>query len=126
MPERVQERPPERNSPLVAILETDLPPHLKLTLVAMVSFGPRISPSHKRIAGRTSVSPRAVRDSIADLKKLGIIVPVGHVTRGPGLPTVEYRLVLEKLPAADDTVSAPNCGSPLPQFKPELRKPTAA
>jgi biotin operon repressor len=84
------------------VFYTDLPAHLKLTLLALADHaeddGTGIFVGQARLARKTGASERAVRGHIAELRELGLIEKVGRVgSRGSD----KHRVVVESLPTSE-------------------------
>jgi biotin operon repressor len=84
------------------VFYTELPAHLKLTLLALADHaeddGTGIFVGQARLARKTGASERAVRGHIAELRELGLIEKVGRVgSRGSD----KHRVVVESLPTSE-------------------------
>jgi biotin operon repressor len=84
------------------VFYTDLPAHLKLTLLALADHaeddGTGIFVGQARLARKTGASERAVRGHIAELRELGLIEKVGRVgSRGSD----KHRVAVERLPTSE-------------------------
>lgn len=73
-----------------AAAAVDLPPHLSHTFVVLALFFPDVRPTQDQLARLLKIKPRALRDRLTELERLGRIRRVrGHTGRA----TV-YRLIL--------------------------------
>ena len=81
------------------VFYTDLPAHLKLTLLALADVadddGTRVFLGQRRIARKVGVTERSIRNHLSDLREQGFIEKVGRVgARGQD----RHRIVVEALP----------------------------
>lgn len=83
------------------VWQSDLASHLKPVAAAMADIanddGTSIYPSVEYLAWLLSRKERSVQVALAELRELGVIVPVANLLGGRGNP-VEYNLIEEKLP----------------------------
>lgn len=81
------------------VFDLPLAPGVKLTALALADFashdGSRVFPRQSLVAQMTGHTTRTVRRHIADLKEIGVLVPVG--TKGSTKRVVEYRFDLEEM-----------------------------